>query len=129
MWTSLENRVNPLGTGFAPIGAVEQQASPLGGAFGCDERKHVLVVVQLVAHFPHNGIARCRAVKSQIWIAICVYLIVIIAKKRLNLPASPHLLLNIIDVNMFEKTPIEQLVTDALLNSDDYPVDNQMLLF
>jgi hypothetical protein len=30
---------------------------------------------------------------------------------------------------MFEKIPIEQLVTDALLNFDDYPVDNQMLLF
>ena len=30
---------------------------------------------------------------------------------------------------MFEKIPIEQLVTDTLLNFDDYPIDNQMLLF
>jgi hypothetical protein len=79
-----------------------------------------------IRHFFGNSI---NTVKSQIWIAVCVYLIVIIAKKRLNLPASPHLLLNIIEVNMFEKIPIEQLVTDALLNFDDYPVHNQLLLF
>jgi len=30
---------------------------------------------------------------------------------------------------MFEKTPIDQLVADAILNFDDYPFDNQMLLF
>ena len=79
-----------------------------------------------IKHFFGNSI---NAVKSQIWIAVCVYLIVIIARKRLNLPASPPLLLNIFEVNMFEKTPIDQLVADTLLNFDDYPFDNQMLLF
>ena len=43
-----------------------------------------------IKHFFGNSI---NAVKSQIWIAVCVYLIVIIARKRLNLPASPQLLL------------------------------------
>ena len=79
-----------------------------------------------IKHFFGNSL---NAVKSQIWIAVCVYLIVIIARKRLNLPASPQLLLNIFEVNMFEKTPINQLVADAILNFDDYPFDNQMLLF
>ena len=42
--------------------------------------------------------------------------------------ASPQLLLNIIEVNMFEKTTIDQLVFDAVFHfSDDY-VDNQMIL-
>ena len=78
-----------------------------------------------IKHFFGNSI---NAVKSQIWIAISVYLIVIIARKRLNLPASPQLLLNIIEVNMFEKTTIDQLVFDAVFHfSDDY-VDNQMIL-
>lgn len=79
-----------------------------------------------IKHFFGNSV---NAVKSQIWIAVCVYLIVIIARKRLNLPASPQLLLNIFEVNMFEKIPIDQLVADAILNFDDYPFDNQMLLF
>lgn len=79
-----------------------------------------------IKHFFGNSI---NAVKSQIWIAVCVYLIVIIARKRLNLPTSPQLLLNILEVNMFEKTPIDQLVADALLNFDKLPMDNQMNLF
>ena len=69
-----------------------------------------------IKHFLGNSI---NAVKSQIWIAVCVYLIVIIARKRLNLPASPQILLNIFEVNMFEKITIDQLVTDAMLNFDD----------
>lgn len=60
---------------------------------------------------------------------MCVYLIVIIAKKKLNLPASPQLLLNIFEVNMFEKTSIDQLVTEATLNIDNYPLDKQLFLF
>jgi hypothetical protein len=76
-----------------------------------------------IKHFFGNSI---NAVKSQIWIAVCVYLTVMIARKRLNLPASPQILLNIFEVNMFEKIPLDQVVTDALLSFDDYPIDNQM---
>ena len=78
-----------------------------------------------IKHFFGNSI---NAVKSQIWIAVCVYLIVVIARKRLNLQASPQLLLNIIEVNMFEKIQIDQLVFDALLNFSDDPVNKQMIL-
>jgi IS4 transposase len=55
-----------------------------------------------IKHFFDNS---PNAVKSQIRIVVCVYLIVIIARKRLNLPASPQLLLNIVEVKMFEKMP------------------------
>ena len=79
-----------------------------------------------VKHFFGNSI---NAVKSQIWIAVCVYLVVTIARKRLNLPASPQLLLNIFEVNMFEKIPLDQLVTDALLYFDEHPACNQLTLF
>ena len=79
-----------------------------------------------IKHFFGNSI---NAVKSQIWIAVCVYLIVIIARKRLNLPASPQLLLNIIEVNMFEKTQLDKLVFEALLQFSDDPDGNQLILF
>jgi hypothetical protein len=79
-----------------------------------------------IKHFFGNSI---NAVKSQIWIAVCVYLVVVIARKRLNLPATPQLLLNIFEVNMFEKIPLDQLVTTALLHFDDHHVDNQLNLF
>jgi len=78
-----------------------------------------------IKHFFGNSI---NAVKSQIWIAVCVYLIVIIARKRLNLPASPQLLLNIIEVNMFEKIPLDKLVFDAVSHFQDNPADNQLIL-
>jgi len=79
-----------------------------------------------IKHFFGNSI---NAVKSQIWIAVCVYVLVLIVRKRLNLPASPQILLNIFEVNMFEKIPIDQLVVDAILNFDDQPIDNQLNLF
>ena len=79
-----------------------------------------------IKHFFGNSI---NAVKSQIWIAVCVYLVVAIARKRLNLPASPQLLLNIFEVNMFEKISLDQLVANALLHFDEHPADNQLNLF
>lgn len=70
-----------------------------------------------------------NAVKTQIWIAASVYLLVAIAKKRLNLPGSLYTILQILEVNLFEKKPISQLVSDALKHkSDDYDC-NQLNLF
>ena len=79
-----------------------------------------------VKHFFGNSE---NAVKAQIWIAICTYLLVLVAKKRLNLAASPQILLNLIEVNMFEKISINQMVIDALQNSEDCYPDNQLNLF
>jgi hypothetical protein len=49
-----------------------------------------------------------NAVKTQVWIAISVYLLVAIVKKQLNLEASLYTILQIVSVNIFEKTPILQ---------------------
>jgi len=53
-----------------------------------------------------------NAVKTQIWIAINVYVLVAIIKKRLNLKISLYTFLQILSVSVFEKVPILQLVTD-----------------
>jgi IS4 transposase len=79
-----------------------------------------------IKHFFGNSV---NAVKSQIWIAVCVHLLVIIARKRLNLQASPQLLLNIFEANMFEKIALDQLVENALINFDQLPFDKQLNLF
>ena len=47
-----------------------------------------------------------NAVKTQIWIAISVYVLVAIVKKRLNIEASLYTILQILSVTLFEKTPI-----------------------
>lgn len=79
-----------------------------------------------IKHFYGNSI---NAVKSQIWIAICVYLLVSIAKKQLNLAASQQILLNLFEVNMFDKTPINQMVANAIQNIDEPDISNQLNLF
>jgi hypothetical protein len=56
-----------------------------------------------------------NAVKTQIWIAISLYLLVAIAKKTLYLPGSLHTILDILEVNAFEKKPIFQLVSNGQL--------------
>lgn len=70
-----------------------------------------------------------NAVKTQIWIALSVYLMVAIVKKKLNLPGSLHTILQILEVNLFEKKPIYQVVCDALKHETDDHVCNQLNLF
>jgi hypothetical protein len=53
-----------------------------------------------------------NAVKSQIWIAVSVYVLVAILKKRLALPASLYEILQILSLTLFEKTPINRLFDD-----------------
>jgi hypothetical protein len=52
-----------------------------------------------------------NAVKTQIWIAVTVYILVAIVKKRLRLSASLHELLQILSLTMFETTPLDQLLS------------------
>jgi len=52
-----------------------------------------------------------NAVKTQIWIAVCTYVLIAIAKKRLHLPNSLHEILQILSLTMFETTSINQLLT------------------
>ena len=70
-----------------------------------------------------------NAVKIQIWIAISIYLLVAIVKKRLNLPGSLHTILQVLEVNIFEKKDIYQMVSDALKQETDNPDANQLILF
>jgi Transposase DDE domain/Domain of unknown function (DUF4372) len=70
-----------------------------------------------------------NAVKTQIWAAICTYLLVAIIKKRLNLPLNLHTFLQILEINIFEKKPIPQLVRDALKQYEKNEICNQINLF
>jgi hypothetical protein len=70
-----------------------------------------------------------NAVKSQIWIAVAVYVLVAIAKKRLNLDASLYTLLQILSVTLFEKMPIHQTLTINPNRSQNPVQSNQLNLF
>jgi hypothetical protein len=56
-------------------------------------------------------------VKTQIWIAISVYVLVAIAKKRLGVEASLYTILQILSLTLFEKIPLDQLFNDAALGN------------
>jgi len=70
-----------------------------------------------------------NAVKTQIWIAISVYVLVAIVKKRLNLDISLYTFMQILSVTVFEKIPISQLVTDNSYQTYDQQNDSQLFLF
>jgi hypothetical protein len=70
-----------------------------------------------------------NAVKSQIWIAVSVYVLVAIVKKRLNLDASLYTLLQIFSLTLFEKMPIQQAFADSDYITDDVTQGNQLNLF
>jgi len=59
-----------------------------------------------------------NAVKTQIWIAVCTYVLIAIVKKRLHLPHSLYEILQILSLTMFETTPINQLLTPPTRDSD-----------
>ena len=70
-----------------------------------------------------------NAVKSQIWVALCIYLLVAITKKKLGVQCSLYTFLQILEVNLFEKRPISSLVTEALKRNSGAIYDNQPNLF
>ena len=70
-----------------------------------------------------------NAVKTQIWIAISVYLLVAIIKKRLNLPGSLYTFLQVLSVTLFEKMPISQALQHADYTIETTPDPNQLTLF
>lgn len=70
-----------------------------------------------------------NAVKTQIWIAVSVYLLVAILKKRLDLPGSLHTILQILEVNIFDKRSIIQIVKDAYKQEPEPVLCNQLNLF
>lgn len=70
-----------------------------------------------------------NAVKIQIWIAISVYVLVAIVKKRLNLNLSLYTILQILSVSLFEKTPVLQALTPTDYNDHEDDFRRQLILF
>ena len=70
-----------------------------------------------------------NAVKTQIWIAVSVYVLVAIIRKRLNCELSLHTILQILDVTLFEKTPLNQLLNDSETASRQTGFPKQLTLF
>jgi hypothetical protein len=70
-----------------------------------------------------------NAVKTQVWIAISIYVLIAIIKKRLALEPSLYTILQILSVNIFEKEPISRLLTTKEQNNDNIENDNQLQLF
>jgi len=70
-----------------------------------------------------------NAVKTQIWIAVCTYLLVAILKKQLNLEASLYEILQILSVSLFDKTPVNQLLMKQELQIEENDTHNQLILF
>jgi len=70
-----------------------------------------------------------NAVKTQIWIAISVYVLVAIVKKRLGVEASLYTILQILSLALFEKAPLHQLLDDRALQTFDNENPSQLNLF
>jgi hypothetical protein len=70
-----------------------------------------------------------NAVKTQVWIAITVYVLVAIVRKRLNLQASLHTILQILSLALFEKQPLDQLLAQTANTIELAETTNQLNLF
>ena len=79
-----------------------------------------------VKHFFGNSVT---AVKSQIWIAVCTYLMALIAHKPFQSQISLRNFLHLVEVNMFDKVTLEQMVDNALRGHDFEQIHAQTELF
>jgi hypothetical protein len=70
-----------------------------------------------------------NAVKTQIWIAVSVYVLVAIIKKRLNLGANLYTILQVLSLTLFEKTSLEQMLIGSDFMIEDVVNTNQLNLF
>ena len=67
--------------------------------------------------------------RTQIWIAVSVYVLVAIVKKRLGLEASLYTLLQVFSVTLFEKMPMSQAFPESTTTFEDGGLSNQLNLF
>ena len=67
--------------------------------------------------------------KSQIWIAVTVYVLVAVIKKRLGISADLYTILQVLSLTLFEKMPIFRLFSDADYNLSNLENSNQLILF
>ena len=70
-----------------------------------------------------------NAVRTQVWIAIAVYVLVAIVKKKLHVELSLHSILQILSVSLFDKTPILEALSRSDTDEKDAQSDNQLILF
>ncbi|MFZ1105122.1 MAG: hypothetical protein WAN86_20115, partial [Hyphomicrobiaceae bacterium] len=69
-----------------------------------------------------------NAVRTQIWIAVSVYVLIAILKKRLKLDASLSTILQMLSVTLFEKMPMNQLLANAQAADEECENANQLKL-
>jgi len=70
-----------------------------------------------------------NAVKTQIWIAVAVYVLVAIVKKRMQIGLSLYTILQILSLTLFEKTPLYQAFAQNAYRNKIATIDNQLKLF
>ncbi len=70
-----------------------------------------------------------NAVKTQVWIAVCVYVLVAIVKKELKIDRSMGEILQILSISLFENTPILQAFSHSSLTMENSTIHNQLSLF
>ena len=70
-----------------------------------------------------------NAVKTQIWIAVCTYLMVAIAKKELKIERNLYEILQIISVSIFDKTQLNQLLNECRLQNSEVELSKQLNIF
>jgi hypothetical protein len=70
-----------------------------------------------------------NAVKTQIWIAVCVYVLIAIIKKRLSLEPRLYTILQLLSVTAFEKMPLDQLLRQTEIANEMHHSDKQLNLF
>jgi len=70
-----------------------------------------------------------NAVRSQIWIAVSVYLLVAIIKKRLGIEASLYTILQVLSLTVFEKIPLNQMLNTQECKTQNYQDHNQLNMF
>ena len=70
-----------------------------------------------------------NAVKAQVWIAVSVYVLVAIVKKRLQISASLYQILQILSLTLFERTPLDQLLARSVCEDIEDLEAKQLILF
>ena len=79
-----------------------------------------------VQHFFGNSL---NAVRSQVWIAVCTYLMALIAHEPFQAQISLRNFMHLVEVNMFERTPLAQMVANAIASEPAIPTIIQPELF
>jgi hypothetical protein len=65
-------------------------------------------------------------VKTQVWIAVCTYLLVAIIRKRLGLNLSLYTILQVLSLSLFEKTPLNRTFEEAETQIAEYALPKQL---